>query len=74
MYEIEGRTYIIDIRPSNRGVGDVRAPETVLAPGRSRKHRKPESALVLHRLAPDDTPEGLAPAVPYVAVFEVTPA
>ena len=49
-------------------------PETVLAPGRSKKHRKPESALVLLRLAPDDTPEGLAAAVPYVAVFEVTPA
>jgi hypothetical protein len=111
LYEIDGGTYIIDIRPSKRGVGDVRAPaqgtlttggsdtdvtltevtdpavkhqvviayaaqrpETVLAPGRSKRHRKPESALVLHRLAPDDTPEGLAAAVPYVAVFEVTPA
>ena len=111
LYEIDSRTYIIDIRPSRREAGDVRAPaegtlttrgsdtdvtltevtdpavkhqvviayaaqkpETVLAPGRSKKHWKPESALVLHRLAPDDTPEGLAAAVPYVAVFEVTPA
>ena len=111
LYEIDGRTYIIDIRPSRPGTGEARTPvqgtlttagsdtdvtltevtdpavkhqvviayaaqrpETVLAPGRSKKHRKPESALVLHRLAPDDTPEGLAAAVPYVAVFEVTPA
>jgi len=111
LYEIDGRTYIIDIRPSKRGVGDARVsaqgtlttrgsdtgvtltevtdptvkhqvviayaaqrPETVLAPGRSRKHRKPESALVLLRLAPDDTPEGLAAAVPYVTVFEVASA
>ena len=110
LYEIAGRTYIIDIRPSKRQVGDVlvpaqgtlttagshtgvtltevtdpavkhqvviayaaRKPETVLAPGRNKKHRKPESALVLLGLAPDDTPEGLAEAVPYVAVFEVTP-
>jgi hypothetical protein len=46
----------------------------MLAPGRRKKHQKPESALVLLRLAPDDTPEGLAAAVPYVSVFEVTPA
>jgi hypothetical protein len=111
LYEIDGRTYIIDISPSRRGADDARTPaqgtlttagsdtdvaltevtdpavkhqvviayaaqkpETVLAPGRSKKQRKPESALVLHRLAPDDTPEGLAAAVPYVAVFEVTQA
>jgi hypothetical protein len=111
LYEIDGRTYIIDIRPSKPRVGDVRIPargtlttrgsdtdvtltevtdpavkhqvviayaaqkpETVLAPGRRKQHRKPESALVLLRLAPDDTPEGLAAAVPYVSVFEVTPA
>jgi hypothetical protein len=111
LYEIDGRTYIIDIRPSKRGAGDVRVPargtlttggsdtdvtltevtdpavkhqvviayaaqkpKTVLAPGRNKKHREPESALVLLRMAPDDTPEGLAEAVPYVAVFEVTPA
>jgi hypothetical protein len=110
LYEIEGRTYIIDIRPSQRRVGDVRVPvqgmlttggsdtdvtltevtdpavkhqvviayaahkpKTVLTPGRNKQHRKPESSLVLLRLAPDDTPEGLAEAVPYVAVFGVTP-
>ena len=109
LYEIDGRTYIIDIRPSTPRAGDVRAPaqgtlttgradtdvtltevtdpavkhqvviayaarkpKSVLAPGRRKQHREPESALVLLRLAPDDTPEGLAEAVPYVAVFEVT--
>ena len=111
LYEIDGGTYFIDIRPSKRRADDVRVPaqgtlttagtdtdvtltevtdpavkhqvviayaarkpETVLAPGRNKKHRKTESALVLLRLAPDDTPEGLAEAVPYVAVFEVIPA
>jgi hypothetical protein len=110
LYEIDGRTYILDIRPSKRwssylsvsaqatlttGRSDAdvtltevidpavkhqvviayaaQRPETVLAPGRRKQHRQPESALVLLRLAPDDTPEGLAEAVPYVAVFEVTP-
>jgi hypothetical protein len=107
LYEIDGRTYIIDIRPSKRRAGPAQGtlttggsdtnvtltevtdpavkhqvviayaaqkPKTVLAPGRNKQHRKPESALVLLRMAPDDTPEGLAAAVPYVAVFEVTPA
>jgi hypothetical protein len=111
LYVIDGRTYILDIRPSKRwsdGLGvsaqatlttgrsdaDVtltevadqavkhqvviafaaRKPETVLTPGKSKQRREPESALVLLRLAPDDTPEGLAAAVPYVTVFEVTPS
>ena len=111
LYEIDGRTYIIDILPSKRRAVGARVPrpgdahhgrsdtdvtltevtdpavkhqvviayaaqkpETVLASGRSKKHRKPESALVLLRLAPDDTPQGLAAAVPYVDVSEITPA
>jgi hypothetical protein len=38
------------------------------------EHLKGKSSLVVFGVAPDDTPEGLAAAVPYVAVFEVTPA
>jgi hypothetical protein len=49
-------------------------PKFVLAFGED-KHREPESILVTPlRLAPDDTPEGLAAAVPHVTVFEITPA
>ena len=47
-------------------------PKTLIAFGED-KHRKPESFLVILGLAEDDTPEGLATAVPHVAVFEVTP-
>jgi hypothetical protein len=38
------------------------------------KNREPTSLLVTLGIAKDDTPEGLASAVPRVAVFEVTPA
>jgi hypothetical protein len=38
------------------------------------KHKERQSFLVAIGLAKDDTPEGLAAAVPYLAVFEVTPA
>jgi len=49
-------------------------PKFVFASGED-KHLEPASILVRPlRLAPDDTPEGLAAAVPHVAVFELTPA
>jgi hypothetical protein len=38
------------------------------------KHLKGQSTLVALGLAKDDTPEGLAAAVPHVVVFEVTPS
>lgn len=38
------------------------------------KHLKHQSMLVDLGLAKDDTPEGLATAVPHVAIFEITPA
>jgi hypothetical protein len=48
-------------------------PKWVFASGED-KNLEPGSILVtLLRHAPDDTPEGLAAAVPHVAVFEVTP-
>jgi hypothetical protein len=109
LYEIDGRTYIIDIHPSRGWASRMRSPrqgtlttgrtdtevtltevtdpavkhqvviayaaekpKTLIASGED-KHRKPESILVILRIAPDDTPQGLAAAVPRVAVFEVTP-
>jgi hypothetical protein len=48
-------------------------PKTLIALG-EHKHTRPESMLVILGLAEDDTPEGLAAAVPHVTVFEVTPA
>jgi hypothetical protein len=124
LYEIEGRTYLIDIHPprvegwnyligprSSKGwasearvhgrgtlttgrtdtdvmlteVTDsavkhqvviayaAKKPKTLIATG-DHKRRKPESMLVILGLAKDDTPDGLAAAVPHVTVFEVTPA
>ena len=110
LYEIDGRTYIIDIHPPKGGQGsDARVRQGTLTTGRTDtdvtltevtnpvakhqvviayaaekpkaliafgedKHREPDSFLVILGLAKDDTPEGLATAVPHVAVFEVTPA
>jgi hypothetical protein len=109
LYEIDGRTYILDIQPSKGWTRDVKGPvqgtvttgredtdvtltevtdpavkhqvviataakktKTLIATGED-KRRPPESIFVALRIAPDDTPEGLAAAVPRVAVFEVTP-
>ena len=46
--------------------------KTLFAFGEDR-NREPTSLLVTLGIAKDDTPEGLASAVPRVAVFEVTP-
>jgi len=110
LYEIDGRTYLIDIHPPRDWESRTRAPrrgtltagradtevtltevtdpavkhqvviayaavkpKTLIASGAD-KHRKADSVLVMLRIAPDDTPEGLAAAVPRVAVFEVTAA
>ena len=110
LYEIDGRTYLMDIYPSRGWVGRMsgRTARGTLTTGRSstdvtltevtdpvvkhqvliayagvkpntpvpsgkRKRRKHEPILVALRIAPDDTAEGLAAAVPRVAVFEVTP-
>ena len=124
LYEIEGRTYLIDIQPgrvegrhyligprSSKGwASEARVhgrgtlttgradtevtltevtdsavkhqvviahaaekPKTLIALG-EHAGRKPESMLVILGLAKDDTPEGLAAAVPHVTVFEVAPA
>jgi len=110
LYEIDGRTYIMDIYPAKGWVSRISGPaQGTLTTGRSDtdvtltevtdpdvkhqvviayatvkpktligkgadKRRKNESVLVMLRIAPDDTPAGLAVAVPRVAVFEVTPA
>jgi hypothetical protein len=47
--------------------------KTLFAFGEAR-HTEPTSILVAFGLARDDSPEGLAAAVPYLAVFEVTPS
>jgi hypothetical protein len=46
-------------------------PKIEIATG-EHTHLKGHSMLVILGLAKDDTPEGLAAAVPYVTVFEVT--
>lgn len=110
LYEVDGRTYVIDILPSKGRTRDVPRPGTgTLTTGRTDtdvmltevtdpavkhqvviayaavkpktliafgedKHQKPESFLVTLGITKDDTPEGLAAAVPHVAVFEVTSA
>jgi hypothetical protein len=48
-------------------------PRVLIATG-DHKNRPATSFLVTMGLARDDTPEGLLPAVPHVAVFEVSPA
>jgi hypothetical protein len=48
-------------------------PRVIFATG-EHKNRPTTSFLVHMGLARDDTPEGLLPAVPHVAVFEVSPA
>ncbi len=48
-------------------------PRVILATG-EHKNRPVTSFLVDMRLARDDTPDGLLPAVPHVTVFEVSPA
>jgi hypothetical protein len=112
LYEIDGRTYTLDINPSKkeraseprvpaRGTLTTRRTDTdvtlievtdpavkhqivIAYAAKSRpiieiatgehKHLKGQSMLVTLGLAKDDTPEGLAAAVPRVAVFEVTPS
>jgi hypothetical protein len=111
LYEVDGRTYTLDIHPSKRGqASETRVPvrgtlttrrtdtevtltevtdpavkhQVVIAYVAQRprltmeiatgehKHLKGQSMLVILGLAKDDSPEGLASAVPHVAVFEVT--
>jgi hypothetical protein len=68
-------TEVTDFAAKNRVV-IAYAAETSKSPfvvGEARR-TEPFSMLVAFGLAPDDTPQGLAAAVPHVAVFEVTPA
>jgi hypothetical protein len=113
-YEIDGRTYLLDILPPKRR--PKRRPRPVPAVRRGtvtigrtdmdvtvtevtdpsvklqaliacaaekplfelgtdeHSHLKGKSTLVALGLAEDDTPQGLAAALPHVAVFEITPS
>jgi hypothetical protein len=109
LYEIDGKTYTIDIhppkglsrhapalRPGTLATGRIdmdvtvtevtdpavkhqvviawaaQKPSIEIATG-EHKHLKNQSTLVTLGYATDDTPEGLATAVPHVSVFEITP-